>query len=177
MIYRSRMYLGELEVITPSTVTELRYVTEHARPEEREEEADAGGTWQKRVNAMLAMRRTASVYHRGYLLALAGVTDLPQAWPDATDGKGCARLLTMERTVHALEKGHRFAWLKGYAELAKWYIETDRGAADRGPVLAVSPTNIPRALDVYRYVGARVVKTVNLNGRDYWVLRIGENMP
>ena len=76
--------------------------------------------------------------------------------------------LSMERTVNALAKGHRFAWLRGYGPLGKWI-----SAAYPSGLWTVTPTDLPRALDVYRHAGAeRTGETVKVGGREYWVLKI-----
>ena len=102
--------------------------------------------------------RSFAIYHGDAILAIATVETLP-------DGR---KFLSMERTVNALANGHRFAWLRGYGPLGRWIV----GQYPDG-LWTVTPTDLPRALDVYRHAGAeRTGETVKVGGLEYWVLRI-----
>ena len=89
---------------------------------------------------------------------------------DRPDG---SRFISLERTRYCLAKGHRFAWLKTFKYLVKWFIDTDNWKGHKGDFYTATPTDLPRALDLYGpYAGAEVVGTRNFNGRDYWMLKI-----
>jgi len=142
-----------LELVEPAREEDVSYLWGHMRDEERGEAMDAGGSEELHRTAILGAERSISVFHRGVLLAIATTFTLPSGETG----------LSMERTVHALEPGHRFTWLRAYGRLAEWI----------GPCYTLTPTNLPRALDVYRHAGATVVGTTTVGGREYWVLKIG----
>jgi len=157
--------VGGLTVSSPATQEEFEYVGRYLREEEAGEERDTGGGRRERAAAFIRMRRTFVARHNGYVLAIAGITDTE--W----NGKKC-RYLAMERTVHALEIGHRFTWIRAYAALAKWLVETDGENGWRGPIMTLTPTDLPRALDVYKYANVENVGTVTVGRREYWILKI-----
>lgn len=161
---RLRVAIGGVEVVEPATVDEIDYVFDHMRPEEFSEGEDLATTKESHRRSVLDARRSMTVKHNGVILAVACLTDV-----DGGDER--YRVLAMSRTVHALEKGHRFTWLRAYGPLSDWLRESDVQFSDHGRLVALSPTDLPRALDVYRYAGARVHKTLNPEGhRSYWVI-------
>ena len=152
---RKRYEIAGLVVMEPVLGEEVAWTWANMRPEEKGEAV--GGEAAHRAAAFSA-ERSFAIYHGDALLAIAIVETLP-------DGR---KFLSMERTVNALAKGHRFAWLRGYGPLGKWIA----GQYPDG-LWTVTPTDLPRALDVYRHAGAeRTGETVKVGGREYWVLKI-----
>lgn len=146
-----------LTAFEPVDDGEAAYVWRNMRAEERRETEEAGCREQDHLASMMQAERSFSVYHGDVLLAVATVVGL-------SDGR---RLLSMERTVHALERGHRFTWLKAYGPLARTLTELV------GDVVFVTPCDMPRALDVYCRTGAKLTdEKVTVGGREYWVMRI-----
>ena len=163
-VVRQCVTVGGVEVVEPATAEEIDYVFDHMHPEEFSEGEDLSTTKESHRRSVLDARRSMTVKHNGAILAVACLTDV-----DGGDER--YRVLAMSRTAHALEKGHRFTWLRAYGPLADWLRESDARFSDNGRLVALSPTNLPRALDVYRYAGARVRKTINPEGhRSYWVI-------
>lgn len=154
---RSREEIAGLTVCEPADDGEASYVWEHMREEERGESRVDGFGERERLAAILTAERSFAVYHGEVLLALAVVHRLP-----------CGRMfLSMERTTHALERGHRFTWLRAYGPLARTLTELV------GDVYFATPTDMPRALDVYRHAGAEQTgETMTVDGREYWILKL-----
>ena len=160
-----------LTVLEPAIEEEVAWTWLHMRPEEKREACEAVGFAREEgrgkreeeariahFNAAKRAERSFAVYHGGSLLAIAAVGTLP-------DGR---KFLSMERTVNALARGHRFTWLRAYGPLGRWIC----GEYPDG-VWTVTPINLPRALDVYRHAGAeRTGETVTVGGREYWVLKL-----
>lgn len=154
---RQHEEIAGLTAFEPADDGEAAYLWRHMRGEERQETDETGCREEDHLLAVMRAERSFAIYHDGVLLAIATVARLP-------DGR---RLMSMERTVHALERGHRFTWLKAYGPLARTLTELV------GDVVFVTPCDMPRALDVYRHAGAeRTGETVAVGGRDYWVLRL-----
>ena len=168
---RKRYEIAGLVVMEPVLGEEVAWTWANMRPEEKQEAREAVGFASEEVRAKseecarnahaeAAKRseRSFAIYHGDSLLAIATVETMP-------DGR---KFLSMERTMNALAKGHRFAWLRGYGPLGRWIA----GQYPDG-LWTVTPTDLPRALDVYRHAGAeRTNETVTVGGREYWVLKI-----
>lgn len=151
--------VGGLDVLEPATEEEAAVMWAQMRGEEKREALDAGGDESSHRKAVLSAERSFAIYHGDALLAVATVDTLP-------DGR---KFLSMERTAAALERGHRFTWLRAYGPLGLTI-----GSECPDGIWAVTPTDLPRALDVYRHAGARPTgETVRVGEREYWVLRIG----
>ena len=171
---------------------EVAWTWANMRPEEKQEAYEAVGFAREEVRgkreecarvahaeAVKRAERSFAIYHGDALLAIATVEKIEGVGRRSTiDANNSTvdldlrprpiHFLSMERTVNALAKGHRFAWLRGYGPLGKWI-----SAAYPSGLWTVTPTDLPRALDVYRHAGAeRTGETVNVGGREYWVLRI-----
>ena len=159
---RRRRKLAEvagLTILEPATEEEVAVLWMTMREEEKREALDAGGDAATHRKAVFSAERTFAVYHGDVMLAIATVYALPKG------GHG----LSMERTVAALERGHRFTWLRAYGPLAEWIC----GEYPDG-LLTMTPKDLPRALAVYRHCGARVVGETTFGGREWFVLKIGE---
>ena len=168
---RKSTEIAGLVVMEPVLGEEVAWTWENMRPEEKREAREAVGfaSEELRVKSEECARvahaeaakkaeRSFAIYHGDALLAIATVETMP-------DGR---KFLSMERTVNALAKGHRFAWLRGYGPLGRWIS----GQYPDG-LWTVTPTDLPRALDVYRHAGAeRTGETVKVGEREYWVLKI-----
>ena len=165
---RKRCEIAGLTVFEPATRAEAGYVWDHQRKEELSEAIGWAMERERTFNGGIDLkaehwsrvkgaRQSFCVRHGRTVLAVATMFDLPKG------GVG----LTMTRTVHALEHGHRFTWLRAYGPLAKWAAREAGGA-----FLTMTPTDLPRALDVYRHAGAEVVGTTSYAGRDWWVLKV-----
>ena len=155
---RKRYEIAGLVVMEPVLDDEVAWTWENMRLEEKQEAVEAGGGEAAHRAAAFKAERSFAIYHGDALLAIATVETMP-------DGR---KFLSMERTVNALAKGHRFAWLRGYGQLGKWIC----GEYPDG-LRTVTPTDLPRALDVYRHAGAeRTGETVKVGGREYWVLKM-----
>ena len=155
---RKRVELSGLTVIESVNDEEVAWTWANMRQEEKQEAEEAGGGEAAHRAAAFKAERSFAIYHGYALLAIATVETMP-------DGR---KFLSMERTVNALAKGHRFAWLRGYGPLGRWIS----GQYPDG-LWTVTPTDLPRALDVYRHAGAeRTGETVKVGGREYWVLKI-----
>lgn len=159
---RRVVYLFGMRLEEPARPKDFLLLWATMRPEERGEIEDAGCDQKQWFDAYAAARRTIAVKRGADLLAVAAVYDKP-------DG---TRFLTYERTRHALEKGNRFSWLRGYAHLSQWLVMTEREQYARGKLLTASPTDLPRALAVYRHAGASVVGETEVFGRKYWILEV-----
>ena len=154
---RQHENVSGLAVFEPADDGEASYLWRHMREEERQETDETGCREEDHLLAIMRAERSFAVYHDDALLAIATVVRMP-------DGR---RLMSMERTVHALERGHRFTWLKAYGPLSRTLTELV------GDVVFVTPCDMPRALDVYRHAGAEQTgETVKVGGREYWVLRL-----
>lgn len=155
---RKKTEIAGLVVMEPVLGDEVAWTWTNMRPEEKQEAVEAGGGEAAHRAAAFKAERSFAIYHGDALLAIATVETMP-------DGR---KFLSMERTVNALAKGHRFAWLRGYGPLGRWIaVQYTDG------LWTVTPTDLPRALDVYRHAGAeRTGETVKLGGREYWVLRL-----
>ena len=152
---RKRYEIAGLVVMEPVLGEEVAWTWANMRPEEKGE--DVGGETAHREAAERA-ERSFAIYHGDALLAIATVETMP-------DGR---KFLSMERTVNALAKGHRFAWLRAYGPLGRWI-----GGQYPDGLWTVTPTDLPRALDVYRHAGSeRTGETVKVGGREYWVLKL-----
>jgi len=149
------------DLYEPATDEEMAYLLAHMRPEELEEGEAVGSTDEDRARALGTFRRLVAVYHRGELMCVG----------EMADGDGF-RNLSCERTVHCLERGHAFAWLKGFPSLVDWFRRTDDALGGTGPFYTITPTDYPRALDLYAKAGGRVVGTVDIVGRPYWLLEM-----
>ena len=188
---RKRTEIAGLTVKEPVLGEEVAWTWEHMRPEEKQEAREAVGfaSEELRVKSEECARvahaeaakkaeRSFAIYHGDALLAIATVDQVK------VRGEGEQRkenstvhlkpspspkyFLSMERTVNALKPGHRFAWLRGYGPLGRWISWQYPDG-----LWTVTPTDLPRALDVYRHAGAeRTGETVNVGGREYWVLKI-----
>lgn len=155
---RSHEEIAGLTAYEPADEGEAAYVWAHMREEERGESRVDGFGERERLAAILTAERSFAVYHGDVLLVLAVVHRFP----------GGRRLLSMERTTHALERGHRFTWLRAYGPLARTLT------ALVGDVFFATPTDMPRALDVYRHAGAEQTgETIVVDGRNYWLMKIG----
>ena len=149
--------IAGLTAFEPADDGEAACVWRNMRGEERLETDETGCREEDHLLAVMRAERSFAVYHGDVLLAIATVERMP-------DGR---RLMSMERTVHALERGHRFTWLKAYGPLSRTLTELV------GDVVFVTPCDMPRALDVYRHAGAEQTgETVKVGGREYWVLRL-----
>ena len=173
---------------------EVAWTWANMRPEEKQEACEAAGfaseelrvkseECARNAHAAAAERaeRSFAIYHGDALLAIATVDkiegvgvgrrstmDVNNSTADLDLGPRPVHFLSMERTVNALAKGHRFAWLRAYGPLGKWI-----GGQYPDGLWTVTPTDLPRALDVYRHAGAELTgETVNVGGREYWVLKI-----
>ena len=160
-----------LTVLEPVVEEEVAWTWSHMRPEEKREAREAcgfareEGRGKREEEARIAhfdaakrAERTFAVYHGDALLAIAAVCTLPNG----------RKFLSMERTENALKPGHRFAWIRAYGPLGKWIC----GEYPDG-LWTMTPTDLPRAMDVYRHAGAeRTGETVTVGGREYWVLRL-----
>ena len=172
---RKRYEIAGLVVMEPVLGEEVAWTWANMRPEEKGEAV--GGEAAHRAAAELA-ERTIAIYHGDALLAIATV-DQVKVRGEGEQGKENSTVhlepspspkhfLSMERTVNALAKGHRFAWLRAYGPLGRWI-----SAAYPSGLWTVTPTDLPRALDVYRHAGAeRTGETVKVGGREYWVLKM-----
>lgn len=141
---------------------EVAWTWDNMRPEEKQENEESGveGGEPRRLHMTAAERaeRSFAIYHGDALMAIATIETLP-------DGR---KFLSMERTVNALKPGHRFAWLRAYGPLGKWV-----GGQYPEGLFAMTPTDLPRALDVYRNAGAEPTgETVKVGEREYWELRV-----
>ena len=155
---RKRTEVAGLDVLEPAIEEEVAVLWDRMREEEKREALDAGGDAAMHRKAVFSAERTFAVYHGDVMLAVATVYALPKG------GHG----LSMERTVAALERGHRFTWLRAYGPLAEWIC----GEYPDG-LLTMTPKDLPRAPDVYRHAGAeRTGETVTVGRREYWVLRM-----
>lgn len=154
---RKHVEVGGLALIEPANEEEVAYLWDNMRPEEKDEALEQGGDRAAHRKAIFGAKRTISVYHADKLLAVATVFELPRG------GHG----LSLERTTAALEPGHRFAWLRGYAALGKWIASEYPDG-----IYTLTPTDMPRALDVYRHAGAEVVGRQAVGKRAYWVLKV-----
>ena len=155
---RERYEIAGLVVMEPVLGDEVAWTWANMRPEEKGEAEEAGGGEAAHRAAAFKAERSFAIYHGDALLAIATVETMP-------DGR---KFLSMERTVNALTKWHRFAWLRAYGPLGKWIC----GEYPDG-LWTVTPTDLPRALDVYRHAGAEQTgETVKVGGREYWVLKI-----
>ena len=156
--HRKHVEVAGLMVIEGVIEEEVAWTWSHMRPEEKREAEEAGGGEDGHRKAALGAERTFAVYHGDALLAIAAVCTLPNG----------RKFLSMERTTNALKPGHRFAWIRAYGSLGKWIC----GEYPDG-LWTVTPTDLPRALDVYRHAGAEPTgETVTVGGREYWVLRL-----
>ena len=197
---RRRRKLAEvagLTILEPANEEEVAVLWMTMREEEKREALDAGVDAAMHRKAVFSAERTFAVYHkrgnrdRGTgirseevdLLAIATVDKAERkvvagSRSRTVDVKNSAvglglptrtiHFLSMERTVNALKPGHRFVWLRGYGPLGRWIS----GQYPDG-LWTVTPTDLPRALDVYRHAGAeRTGETVKVGGREYWVLKI-----
>ena len=154
---RAHEEISGLDVFEPVTPEETALAWATMRPEERQEAREAGIGLRDQDASARRAERSFAIYHGDALMAIALVERLP-------DGR---RFLEMERTENALKPGHRFTWLRGYGPLARKLTELV------GEVLFVTPTDLPRALDVYRHTGAeRTGSVVTVGKRTYWVMRI-----
>ena len=188
---RKKTEIAGLVVMEPVLDEEVAWTWANMRPEEKGEACEACGFAREEVrgkredvariaHAEAAKRadRSFAIYHGDALLAIATVDQVK------VRGEGEQRkenstvhlepspspkyFLSMERTVNALAKGHRFAWLRSYGPLGRWI-----GGQYPDGLWTVTPTDLPRALDVYRHAGAeRTGETVKVGGREYWVLKI-----
>lgn len=156
---RKRTEIAGLTVIEGANEEEVAYLWSHMREEERKEAEDAGGDEAAHGKAVFSAERTFAIYHGDALVAVATAYPLPKG------GHG----LSMERTVAALEKGHRFTWLRGYGPLSRWIC----GQYPDG-LWTMTPVDLPRALDVYRHAGAEIVGRTTVKGREYFVLKLRE---
>lgn len=168
---RKRTEIAGLVVMEPVLGDEVAWTWANMRPEEKQEACEAAGFAREEVRgkredvariahaeAAFKAERSFAIYHGDALLAIATVETMP-------DGR---KFLSMERTVNALAKRHRFAWLRGYGPLGRWISWQYPDG-----LWTVTPTDLPRALDVYRHAGAeRTGETVKVGGREYWVLKI-----
>ena len=156
---RRRKYVevGGLTLIEPANEEEVAYLWDHMRPEEKDEALEQGGDRAAHRKAVFGAERTIAIYHADALLAVATVFELPRG------GHG----LSLERTAAALEKGHSFAWLRGYAALGRWIASEYPDG-----VYTLTPVDLPRALDVYRHAGAEVVGRQTVGKREYFVLKV-----
>lgn len=166
---RRHVSVAGLVLIRTVREEEAEYVWEHMRREEWEEGAevvrDAAEARAAHRRAVLSARVSYAAYHGASLLAVLTLDEKsPGKW-----------FLTMERTVHAMEVGHRFTWLRAYGPVAKMLVRKCAAASGGGfdGIYFVTPTDMPRALDVYRHAGAARVSDVKVGSRDYWLMRIG----
>jgi len=150
---------GSLDLYEPATEEEMSYLLSHMRHEELKEGTDAGSTPEDRERAIKSCRRLLAVYHNGVLLCVG----------EMMDGDGF-RNISCERTVHCLEPGHRFAWLRDFPALVDWFRNTDDQMGGVGRFYTITPTEYPRALDLYGKAGGRVIKTIDVAGVPYWLL-------
>ena len=190
---RKRYEIAGLVVMEPVLGEEVAWTWANMRPEEKQEACEAVGFAREEVRgkreeeariahfeAAKKAERSFAIYHGDALLAIAIVDKVEggrlkveqrkenSTVPPSTSNLRPVNFLSMERTVNALAKGHRFAWLRGYGPLGRWIS----GQYPDG-LWTVTPTDLPRALDVYRHAGAeRTGETVKVGGREYWVLKI-----
>lgn len=178
---RRRVELSGLTVIESVNEEEVAWTWANMRPEEKQEACEAGGGEAAHRAAAFKAERSFAIYHGDALLAIATVEkikgvgvgrsstmDISHSIVDLDLRPRPIHFLSMERTVAALERGHRFTWLRAYGPLGRWI-----GGQYPDGLWTVTPTDLPRALDVYRHAGAeRTGETVKVGGREYWVLKI-----
>lgn len=152
-----------MRLVEPASPVDLLDLWERMRPEEREEGAALGTTFEGWLDAIRAARRLVSVFHRGELLGIGEMYD-----------REGVRLISLERTDRCLAPGHRFAWLRGFPVLVRWFMKTDDAQGGCGRFVTVSPTDYPRALDLYGKCGFVQTRTTSIGGREYWILENGE---
>lgn len=155
---------GDVRVVEPALVCELREVWERMRPEEREQGVRMNETWEDVWSFFETCRRTFAVWHRGELLGVATFSDLP-------DGHG---FINFVRTESAMDPArHKLTWAKTIGRCARFVKDADLADGNDRPVYAVTPTDYARAIEFYcRHAHARRAGIIKLYGRDHQLLEI-----
>lgn len=162
---RGHVRIGGLDVFEPANAAELEAIGGRLRPEEREESETLGETAEVRRRAYARCRRTATVCHKGEMLAVGAIMDMP-------DGR---RYLTLERAEACLRPGHRVAWLRGFGPFAAWARASDDAMGFSGAFFTVSPVDYPSAIRLYcRHGGAQLRGEIEVAGRAFYLFEFPE---
>ncbi len=162
---RERVEVGEIELFEPATRAEAEALWERLEHDPKEQNEWFGVTREGFCDAMTRRRRTIAVYHRGELLGIAGVEDLP-------DGN---RHLAFTRTEAAVGKGHKLTWAKSLGKCVQHVADTERARGRTGRLFAVVPSKYVRAIWFYTCdAPCCVVGETSLKGHGITVMEVAE---
>ena len=163
-IVRKRVAVGEIELFEPATRAEAEETWERLEHDPKEQNEWFGVTRESFCDAMIKRRRSIAVYHRGELLGIAGVEDLP-------DGN---RHLAFTRTEAAVGRGHKITWAKSVGKCIRHVADTERAQGRGGRLFAIIPSKYIRAIWFYTCdAPCEVVGETELNGHKITVMEIG----
>jgi hypothetical protein len=162
---RERVEVGEIELFEPATRAEAEALWERLEHDPKEQNEWFGVTREGFCDAMTKRRRTIAVYHRGELLGIARVEDLP-------DGN---RYLAFTRTEAAVGKGHKLTWAKSVGKCIRHVADTERARGRDGRLFAIIPSKYIRAIWFYTCdAPCRVVGETSLKGHGITVMEVAE---